>query len=41
MPNGVDAEKIEASFSKGVLILSLPKKLKTMKTDKVVPIKAD
>ena len=41
LPKGVDADKIEASFSKGVLSLSLPKKLDAMKADKVVPIKAD
>jgi HSP20 family protein len=41
LPKGVDAEKIEASFSKGVLSLSLPKKPEAMKADKVVSIKAD
>ncbi|KAB0486956.1 heat shock protein Hsp20 [Pseudomonas reinekei] len=41
LPKGVDADKIEASFSKGVLSLSLPKKPEAMKADKVVPIKAD
>ncbi|WCM48507.1 Hsp20/alpha crystallin family protein [Pseudomonas sp. WJP1] len=41
LPKGVDVEKIEASFSKGVLSISLPKKPETMKADKVVPIKAD
>lgn len=41
LPKGVDVEKIEASFSKGVLSISLPKKPEAMKADKVVPIKAD
>ncbi|MGH8387365.1 MAG: Hsp20/alpha crystallin family protein [Pseudomonas sp.] len=41
LPKGVDVEKIEASFSKGVLNISLPKKPEAMKADKVVPIKAD
>ena len=41
LPKGVDADKIEASFSKGVLSISLPKKPEAMKADKVVPIKAD
>ena len=41
LPKDVDAEKIEASFSKGVLCISLPKKPEAMKSDKVVPIKAN
>ncbi|AZE49118.1 Heat shock protein, Hsp20 family [Pseudomonas chlororaphis] len=41
LPKGVDADKIEASFSKGVLNISLPKKPEAMKSEKVVPIKAD
>jgi len=41
LPKGVDADKIEASFSKGVLSLSLPKKPEAMNADKVVQIKAD
>jgi len=41
LPKGVDADKIEASFSKGVLNVSLPKKPEAMKADKVVPIKGE
>lgn len=41
LPKGVDPEKIEASFSKGVLSISLPKKPEAMKEDKVLSIKAD
>lgn len=41
LPKGVDADKIEASFSKGVLNITLPKKPDAMKADKVVPIKAE
>lgn len=41
LPKGVDVDKIEASFSKGVLSLSLPKKPEAMNADKVVPIKGE
>ena len=41
LPKEVDAEKIDANFSKGVLSISLPKKPEAMKADKVVPIKGD
>lgn len=41
LPKGVDVEKIDASFSKGVLSISLPKKPEAMKADKVVPIKGE
>ncbi len=36
LPKGVDADKIEASFSKGVLSISLPKKPEAMNADKKV-----
>lgn len=38
LPKGIDADKIDARFSKGVLSISLPKKAEAMKTDKLVPI---
>ncbi|MGE8098259.1 MULTISPECIES: Hsp20/alpha crystallin family protein [Pseudomonas] len=41
LPKGVDADKIEASFSKGVLSISLPKKPEAMKPEKIVPIKGN
>ena len=41
LPKGVDAEKIDASFSKGVRSISLPKKPEAIKADKVVPIKGE
>ncbi len=41
LPKGIDADKIDASFSKGVLSISLPKKPEAMKADKVVPIKGE
>jgi HSP20 family protein len=41
LPKGVDADKIDAHFSKGVLTVSLPKKAEAIKPEKVVKIKAD
>ena len=41
LPKGVDADKIDAHFSKGVLTVSLPKKPEAMKPEKIVQIKAD
>lgn len=40
LPKEVDADKIEASFSKGILTISLPKKPEAIKPEKVVPIKS-
>jgi HSP20 family protein len=40
LPAGVDAEKIEASFKKGVLTLTLPKAAEAQKPDKKIPIAA-
>lgn len=40
LPKGVDADKIEANFSKGVLRISLPKKPEAMNADKKVQIKS-
>ncbi|AHL34437.1 heat-shock protein [Pseudomonas brassicacearum] len=40
LPKGVDSDKIEAQFSKGVLTLTLPKKPEALKAEKIVPIKS-
>jgi HSP20 family protein len=39
MPEGVDADKIEASFEKGVLTVRLPKTLAAQKTEKKIAVK--
>jgi len=39
LPDGVDPEKIEAHFSKGVLSLHLPKKPEAQKAEKTIAIK--
>jgi len=40
LPKGVDLDKIDARFSKGVLTVSLPKKAEAIKPEKIVQIKA-
>ena len=40
LPAGVDADKIEASFSKGVLTVTLPKKVEAQKPAKRIEVKA-
>ncbi|WP_036261064.1 Hsp20/alpha crystallin family protein [Methylocapsa aurea] len=40
MPEGVDADKIEASFTKGLLTVTLPKKPEAQKPEKKIEVKA-
>jgi len=40
MPEGVDEEKIAASFAKGVLTVTLPKSAEAQKTQKKIEVKA-
>ncbi len=40
LPDGVDADKIEASFKKGVLTVTLPKKPEAQKSTKKIEVKA-
>ncbi len=40
LPDEVDADKIEASISKGVLTVTLPKKPEAVKPEKKIEIKA-
>jgi HSP20 family protein len=40
VPDGVDADKIEASFKKGVLTVTLPKSVEAQKSEKKIAIKA-
>jgi HSP20 family protein len=40
MPEGVDADKIEASFKKGILTVMLPKKPEAQKPAKKIEVKA-
>jgi HSP20 family protein len=40
VPEGVDTDKIEANFNKGVLTLRLPKKPEAVKPEKTIAVKA-
>jgi HSP20 family protein len=40
LPEGVDVDKIEASFKKGVLTVTLPKKPEAQKPEKKIEVKA-
>lgn len=40
VPDGVDADKIEATFTKGVLTVRLPKTAQAQKADKKIEVKA-
>ncbi len=40
LPEGVDADKIEASFKKGVLTVTLPKTAEAQKAEKKIAVKA-
>jgi HSP20 family protein len=39
VPDGVDAERIEASFKNGVLTVNLPKSPEALKKEKSIPVK--
>jgi HSP20 family protein len=40
LPAGVDANKIEANFAKGVLTIKLPKSAEALKNEKTIEVKA-
>jgi HSP20 family protein len=40
VPAGIDADKIEANFKKGVLTVMLPKTAEAQKAEKKITIKA-
>jgi HSP20 family protein len=40
IPSGVDPDKIEASFNKGVLTVTLPKSTEALKSEKKIAVKA-
>lgn len=39
LPDGVDADRIEATFKKGVLAVTLPKTVEAQKSEKKIPVK--
>jgi HSP20 family protein len=39
LPSGVDAEKIEATFKNGILMVTLPKTLEAQKKEKNIEVK--
>ncbi len=39
LPEGVDTDKIEASFTNGVLTVKLPKKPEAIKPEKTIEVK--
>lgn len=41
LPRGIDSDKIEASFKKGVLTITLPKKPEAIKSERKIAVKAD
>ena len=40
VPQGVDTDKVEASFRKGILIVNLPKSAEAQKAEKKITVKA-
>ena len=40
VPDGVDSDKIEANFKKGILSVSLPKNAEAQKAEKKIAVKA-
>jgi len=41
VPDGVDIEKVDASFKKGVLTVTLPKTAEALKAEKKVPVRPE
>lgn len=39
LPKGIDTDKIEAGFAKGVLTINMPKKPEAIKPEKIIPVK--
>jgi len=40
IPETVEAEKVEATFKKGILTVTMPKKVEAQKPEKTIPVKA-